>query len=38
MQSFEIMKIRWSKGHFFVWHPIDTGISPLTASYSVFHY
>ena len=32
-QSFDI--IRWSKEQCFVWHPTDTGISPVTASNSV---
>ena len=25
------MKRIWSKGHIFVWHPTDTGISPETS-------
>ena len=29
---------KMAKGHIFVWHPIDTGISLVTASNSVFYY
>ena len=37
-RTFWYYENKMAKGHIFVWHPIDTGISLVTASNSVFYY